>query len=64
MSDSEPERVYWPPETLPQEAVDAFTEAWEAERKKIGRGIVPPGSKTRAGLSAALQVLYDMDVIG
>ena len=45
-------------QNIPQYAVDAFMEAWEAERKKIGRGIAEPGSKTRAGLSAALKTLY------
>jgi len=43
---------------IPEEVVDVFIQAWESERKKIGRGIGNPGSKTRAGLSAALKVLY------
>lgn len=47
------------PQDIPQEAVDAYIEAWEAERKKIGRGIAPPGTKVRAGLAAALEVLYE-----
>jgi len=38
------------------EAVAAFSEAWEAKRKEIGRGIAPEGTKTRAGLEAALAV--------
>jgi hypothetical protein len=33
--------------------VEAFSTAWEAERVSIGRGIVPKGTKTRAGLRAA-----------
>jgi len=36
-----------------QAEVDAFTDAWEAERKAIGRGIAEKGQKTRAGLRAA-----------
>ena len=36
-----------------QAEVDAFTAAWEAERKAIGRGVAPRGQKTRAGLRAA-----------
>ena len=43
---------------IPEEVVDVFIQAWGAERKKIGRGIAEPGSKTRAGLSAALKTLY------
>lgn len=34
------------------EHVRLFTEAWEAKRKEIGRGIAPKGTKTRAGLAA------------
>jgi len=63
MAGEQRDGVYWPPDTIPQEAIDAYTEAWEAERKKIGRGIAPPGTKTRAGISAALQVLYEKCVI-
>ena len=33
--------------------VEAFTEAWELARQKIGRGIARKGTKTRAGLRAA-----------
>lgn len=44
-------------DTIPEAAVTAFTEAWEAEREKIGRGIAPKGTKTRAGLLAALPYL-------
>lgn len=54
------EKEKTPEERLPQKAVDAFKEAWEAERKKIGRGIAEPGTKTRAGLVAALDVLYEL----
>ena len=63
MSGEQRDGVYWPPDTLPQEAVDAFTEVWEAERNKIGYNVAEPGTKTRAGLSAALQVLYEKCVI-
>lgn len=43
---------------LLEQMVGAFTEAWEAKRKEIGRGIAPKGTKTAAGLIAAL-VIYD-----
>lgn len=43
-------------ERLIEAARVAFTEAWEAERKKIGRGIAEPGTKTRAGIRAAFAV--------
>jgi hypothetical protein len=39
-----------------QEMIDAFTEAWEAKREEIGRGIAPAGTKTRAGLEAVLRL--------
>lgn len=42
-----------------QELVDAFVEAWEAKRAEVGRGIVPPGTKVRAGLAAVLSILED-----
>lgn len=38
--------------------VAVFGAAWEAERKRIGRGIAPAGTKTRAGLRAAF-ALHD-----
>src|SRR6478735_3197088 len=38
-------------------AVEAYTEAWEAKRHEIGRGIAQPGTKTRAGLLAAFATL-------
>lgn len=37
------------------EHVRLFTEAWEAKRKEIGRGIAPKGTKTRAGLRAVFE---------
>lgn len=43
-------------ERLIEAARVAFVEAWEAERKKIGRGTAEPGTKTRAGIIAALAV--------
>lgn len=36
-----------------QAEIDAFTQAWDAKRQEIGRGIAPKGTKTRAGLTAA-----------
>jgi hypothetical protein len=44
-------------DAIPDKAVIAFTEAWEAERQRIGRGVAPAGTKTRAGLAAALPYL-------
>ena len=35
----------------------AYVEAWEAERKRIGRGIAPKGTKSRAGMRAALEAI-------
>lgn len=57
--------AYWQEifDNIPQEAVDAFEEAWAAKRKEIGRGIAPKGIKTRAGLSAALKALYELQVL-
>jgi hypothetical protein len=34
----------------------AYVEAWESAKKKIGRGIAPKGTKSRAGIEAALRV--------
>lgn len=31
---------------------EVYGQAWEAERKSIGRGIAPKGQKTKAGLRA------------
>ena len=45
------------PDDIPQEVVDAYTEAWEAKRKEIVNGVEAFGTKTRAGLSAALTKL-------
>jgi len=36
---------------------DTFGRAWEQERERIGRGIAPKGSKTKAGLSAVFDRL-------
>lgn len=46
-------------EELIEKARIAYVEAWEAERKKIGRGIAPPGTKSRAGIIAALAVFRE-----
>lgn len=48
------------PDKIPQEAVDAFKVAWEAERNIISRGIAAPGTKTRAGLAASVDVLVEI----
>lgn len=41
------------------EMVETFSEAWEAERIRIGRGIAPAGTKTRAGLRAVFALIED-----
>lgn len=46
-------------EQLIEAARVAFTEAWEAERAKIGRGIAEQGTKTRAGIRAAWAVFEE-----
>lgn len=43
-------------EKLIEAARVAYVEAWEAARKKIGRGIAEPGTKSRAGITAAFAV--------
>lgn len=49
-------------EKLIEEARIAFVEAWEAARKKIGRGIAPKGTKSRAGIRAAFAVFEKANV--
>ena len=61
--ETEKEQLMFDPDDVPQEAVDAYVEAWEAKRKEIGRGIAEPGTKVRAGLSATLKLLYEKGVI-
>lgn len=46
-------------EELIEKARVAYVEAWEAERKKIGRGVAEPGTKSRAGIIAALAVFRE-----
>lgn len=45
------------PNDIPQEVVDAYTTAWKAKQKEIGRGIAPAGTKVRAGLTATFDAM-------
>jgi hypothetical protein len=45
-----------------EEAIRIFTEAWEAKRAEIGRGIAPKGTKVGAGIDALAEAgLIDLD---
>jgi hypothetical protein len=44
--------------------IEVFTEAWEAKRREIGRGIAPKGTKTGAGIDAVLAALAAQPVTG
>lgn len=45
------------PDHIDSTVVEAFKGAWEARRQEISRGIGEYGTKTRAGLTAALEEL-------
>jgi len=44
--------------------IEVLTEAWEAKRKEIGRGIAPKGTKVGAGIDAVIAHLAAQPVAG
>lgn len=49
-------------EDIPQEAVDAFNDAWNAKLEDIGSNNVEEGILTRAGIAAVLNKLNEISV--